>query len=54
MTLQQFIDELEKNIQQFSHAWKECNKSDPDQYPLDLLPGDWDEQFFTLYLIRRE
>lgn len=61
MTLDEFIKEQQKRLDQFAVHWKrmhytqgkfnEDGVTENDQlthaemYPLDLKPGDWDEQF---------
>lgn len=45
MTLDEFIVEQWKLLEMFRDHWKKMNKENPDQYPIELSPGNWDEQF---------
>lgn len=47
MTLEQYIAELKAKIEKFEQEWLENQKADPDNYPTNLSPGDWDEQFLA-------
>lgn len=47
MTLEQYIAEAKAKIEKFEQEWLEKQKADPANYPNDLSPGDWDEQFLA-------
>jgi len=38
------IEELE-TVKEFTRYWLRMHKEDPDNYPYNLRPGDWDEQY---------
>jgi hypothetical protein len=44
-TLDEFIEEREKDIERFKKEWLEGNKKDPDNWPMEMPDGEWDEQF---------
>lgn len=45
MTLDEFVAEEQARITAFRAAWLRDAQQAPEQYPMDLEPGDWDEQF---------
>jgi hypothetical protein len=45
MTLQQWIDKEIENIGKFQKDWTEKNKEDPENYPMEMFPGYWYEQY---------
>lgn len=47
MTLDQYIEDTQAKLEAFKNKWLEGQKSDPANYPADLSPGDWDEQFLA-------
>ena len=46
MMVEGFIDEEWSRLQRFLRHWRSMNRSRPGDYPLELDPADWDEQFF--------
>jgi len=32
-------------LNRFEESWRESHENDPENYPLSMNPGDWDEQF---------
>ena len=46
MTLDQFVEEEKKRILRFQSYWhnKRLEES-KSQWPLNMTPGEWDEQF---------
>ena len=47
MTLDQFIEEEKKTLRIFEAWWRAENKKNPKNFPLDMEPGEWDEQYLT-------
>lgn len=45
MTLNDFVDLKKKELQTFADEWHEKHYENPDQYPMSLGEGDWEEQF---------
>ena len=45
MTFDDFIAELRRDVEDFEAGWRLENGYDPDAYPMEMLSGDWDEQF---------
>ncbi|MFA5767337.1 MAG: hypothetical protein WC919_05420 [Candidatus Paceibacterota bacterium] len=46
MTLEEFITEQWNDVLKFRRMWIESNEQDSERYPMEMIPGDWDEQFF--------
>lgn len=44
MTLDEFIDEQKELLTKFEKFWRKKMKTDPDEFPLAMDGGDWDEQ----------
>lgn len=49
MQLKEFIESELKLIDHFQRYWKERHEHDPKNFPLDLKPGDWDEQLIIFH-----
>lgn len=47
MTLDEFLQESRKQLDQFERTWKEGQVNDPDSFPSDLPEADWYEQFLS-------
>ncbi len=49
MTLDEWIVEEAKRVQSFKEHWEEqADKAkDPEQWPMEMTPGDWDEQYLA-------
>jgi hypothetical protein len=45
MTLEEFVTEEKKRLDSFVTDWMKAYKKNPTDYPLEMYPGDWDEQF---------
>ncbi len=45
MTLIEWENQLRENVCRFISEWRAANSNCPPTHPLDMLPGDWDEQF---------
>ena len=45
MTLDEFISERRKELAVFQENWEACNKNNYEMFPLEMNPGDWDEQY---------
>jgi hypothetical protein len=47
MTLDEFIDEQKELLVAFEKYWRKMMKSAPDDFPLSMDEGDWDEQLLV-------
>ncbi|NHK29152.1 hypothetical protein FF098_014625 [Parvularcula flava] len=45
MNLSMWVAEEQTSLARFALMWQEENKKNPGQYPMDMPPGEWDEQF---------
>jgi hypothetical protein len=43
-TLAQFITRLEREIKEFEMHWLAEHMDNPENYPMTMGPGEWDEQ----------
>ena len=43
MTLEEYIAEEHKRLDEFKVFWLARHEQDPETYPLEMQPGDWDE-----------
>jgi len=44
MTIEQFVENEINKLQKFAVEWKEANKINPSNFPLELEESDWNEQ----------
>jgi hypothetical protein len=44
MTVEEFIELKRKELQIFADEWNERSYENPDQYPISLSEGEWEEQ----------
>lgn len=44
MTLQEYIVEQTKRLEEFQQWWIASHELAPDKFPMSLMAGDWDEQ----------
>lgn len=35
----------EESLREFEKWWREQHAANPEMFPLDMPPGEWDEQF---------
>jgi hypothetical protein len=55
MLLNDYVNEQMVLLKEFQIRWENLNKKLPVKYPLDLDPGQWDEQFLaTLSYVKVE
>lgn len=57
MTLEDYIKEQHELVETFKKAWLQGRSKTPSQYPMEMNPGDWDEQYvacLTSYQEARE
>lgn len=47
MTFKEFMNELRGATNDFEKMWEKRMQAHPDQYPNEMLDGDWWEQFIT-------
>ena len=45
MKLSDWQEEMLADINEFVEYWHTRHKTLPEHYPLEMEPGDWDEQF---------
>jgi hypothetical protein len=45
MTIKEWEQTEIANVIRFVDKWIENNARDPDNFPLDVEPGEWDEQY---------
>ncbi len=45
MTLKDFMKETNNRAGRFDKYWTLMHEQNPESFPLDMLSGDWDEQF---------
>ena len=45
MKFEDFIVELQQEVEGFELYWKESRKISPKEFPMELNLGDWNEQF---------
>ena len=45
MTLEEFIKECHKDIDDFEASWLDESDDAPKNFPMEMEPGDWWEQF---------
>lgn len=45
MTFEQYLIELRRDVEQFKTYWRDNNAATPDEFPMEMGLGDWDEQF---------
>lgn len=53
MTLEDYIKEQHELIETFKKAWLQGRSKTPSQYPMEMNPGDWDEQYVFLIVYQR-
>ena len=44
LTLDEFIFEQLKSLEDFESSWRELHRKNDDIYPLEMFAGDWSEQ----------
>lgn len=47
MLLGDYVNEQMILLKEFQIKWERYNKKAPEAYPIDLEPGQWDEQFLA-------
>lgn len=52
LTLDEFIFEQLKSLEDFESSWRELNRKNNEIYPLEMFTGDWLDQF--AFWIERE
>ena len=45
MTLDKFLEEQQRSLEQFAVWWADQHEVDPEGWPLEMGAGDWDEQW---------
>jgi hypothetical protein len=44
MTLEEFVTQQRDLLEHFQAVWSQRQANEPNNYPNELPPGDWDEQ----------
>jgi hypothetical protein len=47
MSLNDFYVETRHDLDRFLEDWKVSHEAEPDNYPIEMAPGDWHEQFLA-------
>lgn len=47
MTLEEYIKEQHELVETFKKAWLQGRSKTPSQYPTEMNPEDWDEQYIA-------
>ena len=54
MKLAEFTEEMRKDFEDFKEDWMENAEANPVQYPLELPPGEWFEQYLAWVTLNRD
>ncbi len=54
MLFEEFITEIEDEVIKFKEYWVKNNQENPEHYPLELMSGDWFEQFMFFSSIKEQ
>lgn len=44
MKLDDWLGQIRSRIDAFEFYWKQQHEESPEDYPMDMLAGDWEEQ----------
>ena len=44
MHLKEYVEKAKEELDKFEQMWLEGHASDPDNWPLDIGEGEWNEQ----------
>lgn len=47
ISIGEFVEDEERRIRNFARYWHEQHLENPEQFPLELEPGQWFEQYQT-------
>lgn len=45
MNFETFLQDEAKRLELFKKWWLENHKTNPEYFPLEMNPGDWDSQY---------
>lgn len=45
MGMSDWLEQEAKDLQSFATWWEENAEANPQFFPMDMFPGDWDEQY---------
>lgn len=48
MTLSEYVESMKRELDEFRRRYMEEHVKAPDQWSLEMSPGDWDEQVICL------
>lgn len=54
MTLDEFIDEERQRVSSFVDMWHRETKKSPAFFPMEMEPGEWDEQLRAFMDLERK
>lgn len=46
-TVEEFSNEMKKKLDEFVIEWNKSKQINPEFFPTNLNPGEWDEQFIA-------
>lgn len=49
MTLIEFVKEERERLEEFVTTWVKNNIKNPEDWPMEMNSGDWDEQYITFH-----
>lgn len=47
MTLEEYVEMVKKDLDEFESNWKNSHESDPENWPMEMNEGNWDEQLLS-------
>jgi len=52
--LLEYVEEAQQSVIEFRDWWMERRKEAPEDFPDEMSPGDWDEQFKSFLSYRAD
>jgi hypothetical protein len=52
MDLKTFYNEMRADVDAFLAYWESHMKTEPEQYPVEMQPGEWHEQFLLFLSLK--
>lgn len=46
VTLEQWLTKERARLDRFAAMWRKGEADKPDEFPAQMMPGDWDDQYF--------
>ncbi len=44
-TIEEFVNHMKQRLEEFENYWNKNHQENPENYPLKMTDGEWDEQF---------